>query len=72
MGTPPMPPSLFHLSTNHSDVPLPEMPKTAAPPEKKSTKATFSLAGAPFGGAANAGAEAEIAIAPTANTLSNV
>jgi hypothetical protein len=46
------------------------MPKTAAPPEKKSTKAIFSAFGAPFGGAAMVGTEATIAIAPTANTLS--
>ena len=58
-----MPPSLFHLATSHSDVPLPDTPNTAAPPEKKSTNATFSALGAPFGGAA----AAPNAIAPAAN-----
>ncbi len=70
IGTPPIPPSLFHLATSHSLVPFPEMPKTAAPPEKKSTNAILICFGAPFGAALAVEAGA-ITIIPANNKLRN-
>src|SRR5882672_5017513 len=70
--TPPMPPSLFHLSTSHPAAFLPDMPKGAAAPEKKSTKPTFNSAGAPLGcAAAIAGAEARTTTTALKNKLRN-
>src|SRR2546425_11012940 len=64
-----MPPSLFHLSINHSAAFLPEMPKMAAEPEKKSTKPSFNSLGAPLGGAALATAQSTHTSSPRTTTL---